>query len=57
MPLDNLGDHIRQQQGGVAGETLDHRRAVAPPEAVQRHHRRMRLTRPGRLKFRTEGGD
>jgi hypothetical protein len=47
--LDDLGDHIRRQQGGVADEPLDHRRTVAPPEPVQRDHRHMRLTRPGRL--------
>ena len=52
--LDDLGDHIRRQQGGIAGEPLDHRRTVAPPEPVQRHHRHMRLPGPGRLELGTE---
>jgi len=54
--LDDLGDHIRRQQGGLADETLDHHRTVTPPEPVQRHHCHMRLTGPGRPELRTEGG-
>jgi hypothetical protein len=44
-------------EAGIAGKTLDQRRAVAPAEPVQRHHRHIWLAAPVMLKFGAEGDD
>ena len=54
--LDDLLEQ-RLRQRLAAGDVLDHRHALAPAEAVERHGGDVRLARPGRLEVGAEGDE
>jgi hypothetical protein len=55
--LDDLVDNIRRQRPEIAGEPMHEPRPFAAAEPVQRDHRRLRPSDPGRLELGAVGCD